>query len=394
VNEDKATRYNRAKRRMAALAASTGAVLLGFFAAAGGSAHLRDFVVTATGAEPDAPSTVAAYVVLLAGPQALLALPFTCAEYELERRYGLAAGTRRDFIRDHLRSAVVHIALALAAAEIVYASMRAWPRWWWAVSAALLTCGMVLLARLAPLVLLPPFYRSRPLVRQALQERLGVLLQRAGVRVLGVHEWALGASTRRANAALVGSGRTRRVLLSDTLLADYSDDEIEAILAHELGHHAQGHMGKALLVQGALLVASLGLAAVALDLLWRPLALRRQSDVAGLPVLVLTAGAFMLCARPAVNLLFRHHERRADRYALVLTDRPAALVSALRRLGVQNLAETNPSTLALWLFHSHPPIDERISAARDYATRSRRDSLPKPSERRSPPSSGGTCRPG
>jgi STE24 endopeptidase len=269
---------------------------------------------------------------------------------------------------------VINIALALAAAEIVYASMRAWPRGWWTGAAALLTCGMVLLARVGPLVLFPPFHRSKPLARQALQERLGALLRRADVPVLGVYEGALGANTRRANAALVGSGRSRRMLVSDTLLADYSDDEIEAILAHELGHHAHGHMGKGLLVHGALLVVSLGLAALALELLWEPLALRRQSDVAGLPVLLLTTGACMLCARPALNVLFRHQERRADRYALALTDRPAALVSALRRLGIQNLAETNPSTLALWLFHSHPPVDQRISAAREYISRPRRDS--------------------
>jgi STE24 endopeptidase len=248
--------------------------------------------------------------------------------------------------------------------------MRAWPHWWWVIAAAVLACGMFLLARLAPVALFPLFYSFKPLARHALQERLRDLLWRAGVRVLGVYEWGLGAESRRANAALVGSGRTRRVLVSDTLLAGYSDDEIEAILAHELGHHAHGHVRTGLVVQGALLAASLGLAALALERLWKPLGLVRPSDVAGLPVILLTGGAFMLCARPAVNMLSRHHERRADRYALALTQRPAAFVSAVRRLGVQNLAETNPTTLALWLFHSHPPVEERISAAREYASRS------------------------
>ena len=154
--------------------------------------------------------------------------------------------------------------------------------------------------------------------------------------------------------------------MSDTLLAEYSDDEIEVILAHELGHHAHRDLFTALVVEGVLIVSSLGLSALALRALWRPLALARPSDVAGLPLLVLAGGALMLCATPAVNLLSRHHERRADRYALALTARPAAFVSAIRRLGAQNLAETNPSRWSLWLFHSHPPVDQRISAAQEF----------------------------
>jgi STE24 endopeptidase len=257
--------------------------------------------------------------------------------------------------------------LALAAAEIVYASMRQWPRAWWLASSSAFACGIVLLAGLAPIVLLPLFYRFRPLDRQDLQDRLKTLSQRAGVRVLGVYEWGLGAKTRRANAALVGSGRTRRVLVSDTLLAEYSDDEIEVILAHELGHHAHRDMLTGLVVEAALIASALGLSALALSLLWRPLALLRPSDVAGLPLVVLVGGALMLCATPVLNLLSRHHERRADRYALALTAHPAAFVSAMRRLGTQNLAETNPSRLALWLFHSHPPVEQRISAAREFS---------------------------
>ena len=369
MNEDKASRYHRLKRRATVLAVAINAALLTLLLGSGGSAGLRDLAVLTSGSAPDAASTVAIYVFLLASIQALVALPLAFYDgFQLEQRYGLSSESRGDFIRDHLKAAVVNVALALAGAEIVYGAIRAWPRAWWIASSSALACGIALLAGLAPVILLPLFYRFRPLDRQELQERLTTLSRRAGVRVLGVYEWGLGAKTRRANAALVGSGRTRRVLVSDTLLAEYSDDEIEVILAHELGHHAHRDMLTGLVVEAALIATSLGLSALVLHVLWRPLKLAGPSDVAGLPLLVLAGGALMLCATPVVNLISRHHERRADRYALALTERPAAFVSAMRRLGTQNLAETNPSRIALWLFHSHPPVDQRIAAARAFSS--------------------------
>ena len=366
MNEDKASRYNRAKRRVTVLATAAAAVALAVLLVGGGSARIRDLAVHTTGAATDAASTVAVYVLLVALVQALLTLPFSFYDdYLIEHRYGLSSESRGEFTRDHVKAVLLNMGFAVAGTEIVYATMRAWPRYWWIAASVVLACAVVLMARLAPLILLPLFYRLRPLASDALQERLTRLSRRAGIPVLGVYEWGLGGKTRRANAALVGSGGTRRVLVSDTLLAEYSDDEIEAILAHELGHHAHRDMFTVLVVQGALILSSLGLSALALHLLWRPLRLAGPSDVAGLPVLLLTGGTLVLCATPVVNLLSRYHERRADRYALALTDRPAALVSALRRLGVQNLAEANPSTFALWLFHSHPPVAQRISAARE-----------------------------
>ena len=244
--------------------------------------------------------------------------------------------------------------------------MRLTPDRWWLVSAAVLTAALAALSALTPVVLLPLFYRFRPLQRPELRDRLTRLSQRAGIAVLGVYEWGLGDTTRRANAALVGSGRTRRVLVSDTLLAEYSDDEIEVILAHELGHHAYRDLATIVVVQAVVIAAALGASAVALRLVWRVLGLTGPADVAGLPVVLLAGGAVALLATPATNLLSRHHERRADRYALALTQRPGAFVSAVRRLGAQNLAESNPSPLVLWLFHSHPPVEQRIAAARAF----------------------------
>jgi STE24 endopeptidase len=213
---------------------------------------------------------------------------------------------------------------------------------------------------------LPMFYRFKPLDRETLRSRIESLSRRAGMPVLGVYEWGLGDKTRRANAALVGMGQSRRILLSDTLLAHYTDDEIEVILAHELGHHAHRDIRNGLVLESLLIALACAAAAVALQVLWRPLHLAGPTDVAGLPVMLLAAGIVSLLTTPALNAWSRRNEHRADRFALKLTERPDAFVSAMRRLAAQNLAEERPSATTLWLFHTHPPIEQRIQAARSF----------------------------
>jgi STE24 endopeptidase len=222
------------------------------------------------------------------------------------------------------------------------------------------------LTKMTPLVVLPLFYKFTPLDRESLRARLVALSARAGVPVLGVYEWGLGEKTRRANAALVGTGATRRIIISDTLLAQFSDDEIEVVLAHELAHHVHRDILKSLAVEFGLLLAAFYVASRALALGWRSAGLVSPADVAGLPLLLIAGGATMLVATPFVNALSRLFERRADRYALELTRQPGAFISAMRRLAAQNLAEEHPSSLTLWLFHSHPPIEQRIAVARSY----------------------------
>ena len=299
------------------------------------------------------------YVLLLAAAHELLALPIAFyGSFVLERRYELSTEPFGTWLKDHVKAFAIVIVFALAAAEGVYALMRWMPDRWWLAAAVAGTGVTILLARLAPVILLPLFYRFVPLERAPLNDRLVELSRRAGVPVLGVYEWALGAKTKRANAALVGSGATRRILLSDTLLADYSDDEIEVILAHELAHHVHRDIPKGLALEFFVLLGSFYAAHVALRAFHRPL-----GDPTGLPLLLLVIGAVSIAVTPILHAVSRLNERRADRFALALTAHRDAFVSAMKRLGAQNLSEENPSRLTVWLFHTHPPIAERISAA-------------------------------
>lgn len=312
--------------------------------------------------------SVAAYVLFLAILLELLTLPLAFQTgWRLERKYGLSRETAGGWLRDQLKALAVLLPLAIVAAEAVYFATRAWPDIWWLPAAAMLTAGAVGLAHLAPVVLMPLFVRVTPLQRPELSRRLAELSARAGVPIVGVFEWHLGDRTSKANAALAGLGSTRRILLSDTLLASYSDDEIEVILAHELAHHVHRDLWSAMAVEAVLLFAGTYAAHVVIAWAGPAFGVARASDVAGMPLLLLTAGALSLALTPLARALSRRHERRADAFALNLTGAPGAFISAMKRLGEQNLAEPDPSTLVRVLFHSHPPIGERIARARSFS---------------------------
>jgi STE24 endopeptidase len=343
----------------------TGAGALAALLASGWSAELaawsRDVAGGAIG--------VGVFTSVLALGWEILSFPIVFyGSFLLDREYGLSSERFGTWAADHLKALGVGFVLAVGAAMAVYGSMGLWRDRWWIVDTGVFVAVAIVLSRLAPVVLLPLFYRFTPLAKESLRDRLLALSTRAGVAVLGVFEWGLGEKTTRANAALVGMGRTRRILVSDTLLKDYSDDEVEVILAHELSHHVHHDIWSGLAIETVIVGAALATANVALLRVGPSFGITRVSDVAGLPLLVLAGGLVSLLLTPIANAWSRRSERRADRYALTLTGRSAPFISAMRRLGAQNLAEERPSRPALWFFHTHPTIDERIDAARDFTT--------------------------
>ncbi len=368
ANEDKATRYHRLQRRASFAGTAIGAAFLCVLLASGGSVALRDTVVAMTG---DAfAATVAGFVILLALGHEALQLPLVFYQgVTLERRYGLSTQETRRWWADHFKSAGVALVFAVGGSLIVYWLLQWNPSYWWLAGAACFSALLVLLAQLAPVVLLPLFYQITPLDRAPLAARLLALAERADTRILGVFEWQVSDRTRKANAALAGLGRTRRILLSDTLLAEHSDDEIEVILAHELAHHVHRDIRSAIVLETALMVVGFFAADRVLTALAGSLGLAAKADVAGLPLIVLTGGAVSVALRPLANAYSRAHERRADQYALNMTRNATAFVTAMRRLAAQNLAEERPSPLVRILFYTHPPMADRIDAARTWAAR-------------------------
>ncbi|MBI3330800.1 MAG: M48 family metallopeptidase [Candidatus Omnitrophica bacterium] len=283
--------------------------------------------------------------------------------FRLEHRFGLSRMTLTAWGIREAKALAVSAVVGAVLFEALYALLRhvpaSWPLW-----AAVAWVGLsVVMARIFPTVLLPIFYKTTPLQDEGLSRRLLALCRRAGLEALGVFRFNLGAETRKANAALAGLGATRRVLLADTLLAEFPPEEIAGVLAHELAHHRYQHITKLLVVSAIGSWVAFRLTALIGHRWVAALGLQGLADIAGFPVLMLWFSLLGLVSLPLQNGLSRYFERQADRFAVEVTEPSAAYAAALRRLGALNLADPRPPRWVVWLFYDHPPIPERVRAA-------------------------------
>ena len=235
---------------------------------------------------------------------------------------------------------------------------------WWFWAALVLFVGSLLLTLVVPVWIVPLFYRLVPLEDAALKERLLDLARRVGVAVIGVWVADQSRKSRTANAALTGLANTRRIILFDTLVTHFTPDEIESVLAHELGHHVHGDVRRGLLAQGALLLATLWAADRLLSIGSDRFGFQGPADPAGLPLLALILLLLGLVAAPLTNGFSRWIERQADDFALATTKNPEAFISAMDRLASLNLAERRPHRVKEFFLYSHPSINRRIDMAR------------------------------
>ena len=306
---------------------------------------------------------VALVALALGAGQGVLSLPLKLIRgFWLPRRFGLLHQRLGGWLADQLKAALIGGALGLAAVEIVY-TLLALTSFWWIVAAAIFIAAQIAMAALVPIWIVPLFYRLTPLADSGLRDRLLALARRAGVAAIGVFVADQSRKSRTANAAVVGLGRTRRIILFDTLLAEFRPEEIESVLAHELGHHAHGDMRRGLLVNSVLTIVTLWLAGLGLDLGVALLGLSGPADPAGLPWLALVVMALGLVQLPLANGFSRWIERQADDFALATTGNARAFIGAMERLGGLNLAERRPNRLKEIFLYSHPALERRIARA-------------------------------
>jgi Zn-dependent protease with chaperone function len=287
--------------------------------------------------------------------------------YRLEHRYGLSNQTLWGWVQDQLKGLAVGGTLAILGVEFVYWTMRNSPAAWWIISATAFVAFFILLSNLAPVLLFPIFFKFKPVEDPNLTERLLELSRRAGTRVRGVFEWKLSEKSKKANAALVGLGNTRRIILSDTLLEKFSADEVEAVLAHEFGHHVRHHVFRAIVIQTLTTYLGFYLANLCLLKWGQALGFRGVADFANLPLLILVSMGLSLILLPCVNSHSRWLERQADAYALKTIPSKSAFITSMEKLAEINLAERRPSAWIEFIFHSHPSIEKRIAYARSAA---------------------------
>jgi STE24 endopeptidase len=358
--------YARMSRRLMLVDLAIGVVYLVAWLAFGWSADLKAMLMSYTSNQW---LLLAGFALVFGAIFALINLPLSYYEgFVLPHRFGLSNQTLRGWILDQVKMALVGGILGLFLLEIIYAVLRAAPETWWLWAAAILLFFNVVLANLAPVLLYPIFYKFVPLGEEHadLEKRLIRLAEQARTRVRGVFKFDMSRRTKAANAALTGLGNTRRILLGDTLLNEFSVEEIESILAHELAHQVHKDIPIGILVQSLITLVGLYLANLGLALGSRALGFEAPSDVAALPLLLLVLGAFGLVTMPLTNAYSRWRERMADEYALRATGNGKAFASAMTRLANQNLAEIDPEPWVEFLLHSHPALSKRIAMASTY----------------------------
>ncbi len=311
----------------------------------------------------------AIYFAVLAILRQIITLPVDYyASYILPHEVGLSTETPGGWAADRLKGLALLLLLGGAAAGGFVFIMAGWPGDWWWIAAGLGTLISALLALIAPVLLAPLFFKFKPLADPELRERLGALLGRTGAQVRGgVWEMDMSRRTRAANAALVGWGPSRRVVLSDTLM-DYEADEIEAILAHEIAHHLGHHIWLLIAGRGVMLAAGMFMAQRVLESAvftgWVGVSSLTPGGVEAIAAVWLLFSIWGAVAAPFFHAFSRRLEYGCDRFAVRHALKGEAMASALAKLGKKNLADPDPPGWVVTLFHSHPSIRARIRRVR------------------------------
>jgi STE24 endopeptidase len=372
--QEQARQYARARRRLWALDSLLQLSYLGLWVAFGWGVELRSSfprLVTAAGLSFALPwwTSLLLIALIMAAPIALLTLPLTfCSGYRLPHRFGQStqplAGWFADLLKGLLLSTLLGAPLLLA----LFLLLRELPSTWWLWAALGFTLFSTVLATLAPVLILPLFFKPEPLGEgySTLTERLLQLARSSNTEVRGVYRIDMSRRTKSANAALVGMGATRRILLGDTLLDEFTYPEIETILAHEIGHHVHGDIPRGILLQGGINFLGFYLASEILRWAMPSMGFDAIGDPAILPLLSLVLSLGGLLLMPLSNAYSRWRESLADSFALDLTRESSAFSDAMTRLANQNLAVADPPAWETALFYSHPPLRKRVQMAHDW----------------------------
>lgn len=317
---------------------------------------------------------VGIYFVVFYLAYTLITLPLSLyGGFVVPHRFGQSNQSLAGWFGDWMKSTALGLVMGALLVEALYLLLAVFPQTWWIPAGIGLVLFTVVLTNLAPVLLVPLFYKLRPLDDQALVARLTGLAERAATKVRGVYAMDMSSKTNAANAALMGIGNTRRIVLGDTLLDKFTPDEIETVMAHELGHHVHADIPKLIAVQSAITFVGLYVTNVVLHWATGALGFESVADIAAFPVLALTLGLFGTVTTPIAGAFSRRVEAEADDYALRLTDKPEAFADAMIRLANQNLAEIHPARWVEVLLYDHPPVGARIAAARRFAAERRKD---------------------
>ncbi len=364
--QKKAKEYARISRRLWLVDITLGGLYTLAWLVFGWSLSLRNWL---TGFTTNQWFLVPLFLFVFGGIYFVIDLPLSYySGFVLPHRFDQSTQSLKDWIVDEVKGLAIGLPIGLVLIELFYLALRAAGNFWWLWAAGGLLAFNVLLSNLAPILIMPIFNKFVPLgdEHKDLADRLMKLAEKANTKVKGVYKFDMSRRTKSANAALTGIGNTRRIVLGDTLINEFTPDEIEAVLAHELGH--QVHRDIPILIGFGTLMTMIGFFLASLAMNWAVsfFGFSGVGDIAAFPALGLILGIYGFITSPLDNAISRWRERMADEYSLQSTGKNEAFGSAFVRLANQNLGEVDPEKWVVFMFYSHPPLAERIEMAKNW----------------------------
>jgi STE24 endopeptidase len=281
--------------------------------------------------------------------------------FVVEHHFGLSKEKLSSWVSDYLKSAALGLFVFILLMECFYYFALNYPRSWWWMSALFWTFLTVVIARIFPVVVIPLFFKYKRIADESLRKSVFELAEKMRVKILDVFEIDYSKKSLKANAAFVGMGRSRRVLLTDTLVGGgFTNKEIETVLAHEFAHYRMKHLSKMVLISAAGIFAMFYIFSI------MDRGVLKADNISNLGSWLFLFMLFQIVLTPFVNVIHRKMEANADRVALETVRDKAAFISMMEKLSERNLAQRRPPVWAKVFFYDHPPISERIESAQNY----------------------------
>jgi len=285
--------------------------------------------------------------------------------YIVEHKFGLSNQTVLDWCIEECKSLLVSIVIGLPLMLLFYYFIKL-TALWWLYFAFVVFVFAIILAKIAPVLIFPLFYKFTPIDNDELKSVLTELMNKHNLTVTGIFSFNMSKDTKKANAAFTGLGKTRRIILSDTLLQEFTVNEIKTVFAHELGHYVHNHITKNIMLGGIAIVVSFYVCSYIYEITLLGIGFSNRFDIAALPILIFYLSLFSLLLMPLLNTLSRYFERQADVYALKVTNDPESFVSTMEKLAAMNLSQKEQHPLIEFFLYSHPTIAKRIELAKNY----------------------------
>jgi STE24 endopeptidase len=360
-----AKRYNNVKLIVGIAKGTASFILILLFVASGLSLALQHYL---NGFLSNNYLLFIVFVIVTGAAAGIIFFPVNYyTEFYLEHKYNLSNQTFFKWIWENTKTLLVSGVIGIPILLLFFYSMNKFSQLWWLPFAIILFVISVILARIVPVFILPLFYKIVPIENEELKNRIQALALDAGIRVENVYKFDMSKNTKKANAAFTGIGKSKRILLGDTLLDSFSVDEIETVIAHELGHYKRKHIIKNIFIGTASSFLTLFLIAFLYNLSISWFGFTKIVEVSAIPLLSLWAMIISLILNPLSNMISRKFEYEADEYAIISTHKREAFISTLEKLTDQNLGDREPHPLVEWFFYSHPSIKNRVAALRRFS---------------------------